>query len=161
MNDRHWTDEELIHRLYGVGPEESAREAHLRACPECSRRRQALEQSRADLVQSMQSVVADDARLRAQRDAVWRRLEGARRPWRRSVLWTRVVPTGATALLLAFAVVLYRPTPQPAPKQVAVVQQISDEELFNDIASIMKEDAPRAAKPIQGLFETDSGIEVQ
>lgn len=161
MSNRHWTDEELIHRLYGVGPDAPQREAHLDSCPECSRRWLAVERRRGELLESMQSASVDHALLRAQREAVFSRMETGP-SWRRSLLWTRLVPTGATALLLAFAVILYRPVPEsPARQSPPAVQQVSDEELFRDIASMVNEDAPRAAKPIQGLFDAESGIEVQ
>jgi len=156
MTNGHWSDEDLIHRMYGVGPEEAARLAHLEACPECAARWQAVERQRTVFVESARSAQVDESLLRAQRDAVWRRLEEARRPW----LW-RMAPAGATALLLVFAVYLHRPAPQPEPAQVALYQQISDEQLFSEIASIADETAPRAVQPIQALFDAKAETEVQ
>ena len=142
MNSGHWSDEELIHRMYGVGQEEEARVSHLQECQECSAKWLALEQRRGLFVESAQTVTL--------------RLEEARRPW----LW-RMAPAGATALLLLFALVLHRPAPQPVPQEIAAYQQISDEQLFSEIASMVDETAPRVAKPMQGLFEAGAEVEVQ
>lgn len=152
----HWTDEELLSRLYGVGPEEAARAEHLSVCAECSARWRRLEESRGRILESAQLAVVDDARLRAQRDAVWRRLEESRRPW----IW-RIVPAGATAALVLVAVLLNTPAPRIEPADVASVHQISDEQLFNEIASMVNEEAPRAAKTIQGLFDAEAAVEVR
>jgi anti-sigma factor RsiW len=154
--NRHWTDDELIAKLYAVGPEEPARTEHLATCAECAARWSAVESRRIQFVRNADSVVVDDARLRAQRDAVWRRLEEARRPR----LW-RLAPAGATAMLMLFALLLHTPTPTIEPVQVASNQQISDEQLFSEIASMVNEVAPRVAAPIQGLFDASAVTEVQ
>lgn len=156
--NRHWSDEELIGRLYGAGPEDTARLSHLEMCPQCASRRQELERRREAFVESARMSVVDENLLRDQRASIWRRLEHARRPW----VW-RMAPAGATALLLLFALVLHKPTPQYEPVEVAVSvqQQVSDEELFNEIASMVNETTPRAVTPVQGLFETGAQMEVQ
>jgi hypothetical protein len=156
--NRHWCDEELIGRMYGVGPEDSALLSHLEMCPQCASRRQELERRREAFVESARMSLVDENLLRDQRVSMWRRLENARRPW----AW-RLAPAGATALLLLFALVLHKPAPQPEPVEfaVAVQQQVSDEELFNEIASMLNETTPRAAKPMQGLFDTGAQMEVQ
>lgn len=158
MMNGHWSDDELIGRMYGVGPEEPVRLAHLEACPDCAARRSALAIRRAALVESARSAAVDENLLRAQRDAVWRRLEGSQRPWVR-----RFAPVGAMSLLLLFAFVLDRPVPQPEPVEVAVASQqpTSDDELFREIASMMDETTPRAARPVLGLFDTSAQMEVQ
>jgi len=156
MSNGHWSDEDLIHRMYGVGSENAERLSHLDGCPECAARWRSLEQRRELFVESAQAAEVDESRLRAQRDVVWRRLEDARRPW----LW-RMAPAGATALLLLFGVLLHQPAPQPEPAQIAMNQQISDEQLFTEIATMVDEAAPRVAQPIQGLFDPKAEREVQ
>lgn len=151
----HWTDEEMIGRLYGAGPEEVSRTSHLAECAECSARWRNLEGRRERFLENAQSAVVDDARLRAQRDAVWRSVEDSRRPWLR-----RMAPAGATAMLMLAGLLLHTPAPRMEPTQVASVQ-ISDEQLFSEIASMASEEAPRAAQPIQGLFDAETPVEVQ
>lgn len=151
----HWTDEELIGRLYGAGPEDAARASHLADCADCSERWRQLAERRGQFIEHARLTVVDDARLRAQRDAVWRRVEDSKRPW----LW-RAAPVGATAMLVLVGLLLHTPAPWIEPTQVASAQ-ISDEQLFSEIATMVNEDAPRAAQPIQGLFDEGVSVEVQ
>ena len=42
MNGGHWTDQDLINHVYGVGPEDE----HLQACSECRARWMAISERR-------------------------------------------------------------------------------------------------------------------
>jgi hypothetical protein len=156
MNARtnHWTDEDLLLRLYGTeaGPRLSL--AHFDECAECAARWTRLEGARAGVVAAAASVPCADEVLRAQRLAVFSRIE---RPARRGIL--RVVPAAATCFVVILAVALNRPAPQPAGPQIA--SAVSDEQLFADIANVVDTDAPRAVEPIRGLFSEASNLEVQ
>lgn len=146
MNGKHWTDEELIARIYAVA---EADEAHLAGCRECSERLLALESHRAAVLEP--AVVSED-RLRAQRQAVWARLEQPQRGW----LW-KLAPAGAMALMLVAGVALHSPAPKPAPVQVAM----SDSQFFSEVATVVNEESPRAAETMQGLFAEGTQTEAQ
>ena len=77
------------------------------------------------------------------------------------MLW-RAMPVAATALMLFVGVALHRtPAPGIAPVEVAAVQTVSDTQLFTELASVVNQESPRAADPIQGLFSGDATREAQ
>ncbi|GEM_PF-7023324 len=154
-NTNHWTDQDLLLRLYGAGAGSHVSEAHFAECPECAARRDALSSQRASLLSSELSSELLDHRLRAQRTALWERLE---RP-ARSRIW-QAVPAAATVFLLVIGVALHQPSPQPQPQQLAAASAVTDEQLFNDIVSVVNQDAPRAADSMRGLF-SESEVEAQ
>lgn len=147
LHESHWGDEDLLARLYGLDDQEGVAARHLEWCPECRSRMNALEARRAQL---RADVAVPDERLRAQRQAVFARIDSPQRNW-----MPRLVPAGATALLLVLGITLNRPAPSPAPapetKMAAVLTQ-SDRELLSDIATLVEGETPRAAAPIRGLF---------
>jgi hypothetical protein len=152
----HWTDDELLGRLYGLAPAGNPRaDAHLAACESCRGRWASLMERRAAV---LVPPVADEQRLRAQREAVWARIE--RRP--SNAFW-RAVPVAATALLLVVGVALHVPAPAPVENTVASVQaqHMSDEQLMADIYSVIDEETPGPVQPIRALFASGEGIEVQ
>jgi len=150
--DRHWTDEDLLVRLYGLDPPEGLETAHLDSCQECNSRWLSLESRRRQVLTA--PPVSED-RLRAQRQAVFARIEGPRRS---APLWG-LIPAAATALLLVAGVALNERPLAPEPRQAAI--SASDRELLREIASMVNEETPRAADPIRGLFAEDAGMEVQ
>lgn len=135
---RHWTDEELIGRLYGLG------ESGGTACPECEARLAELEQRRMAVRQAPASNARWEERLRRQRQAVWARVENPRRSW----LW-KLAPAGAMALMVVVGVALHAPAPVAPVTQVAMA---SDAQFFNEIASMVNEDGPRTTETMKGLF---------
>src|SRR5215471_18068918 len=141
---RHLTDDELLSRLYGIS--DPSREPHARECPACARRYQALRQRRAEA--TLEPSISTSA-LAAQRRAIYARIDS------RILTQTRWAPAWAAGVLLVAGVVLYRPlvriADRPAP---AVHAEISDEQLFAEVYSIEESAEPRAAAPIQELFQT-------
>jgi hypothetical protein len=137
MRETHWTDEELVSRLYGVGAEDG----HLAMCPDCARRWEAMQGRFASLRPAEIEVPAEF--LTAQRRAIHARLSGKRRSFSRML-----VPALAT-LLLAVVVILYRPAPEMTPS----VDKISDAQLFDDVFSRISDPAPTAVGAIRSLFE--------
>jgi hypothetical protein len=139
---RHLTTAQLIDRLYGIG--DSTAESHLLECAECADRYRAFEERRMETVET--SISTND--LAAQRRAIYVRIDAAGRMQPR---WT---PAFAAGLLLAVGMVLYRPlihiAERPAP---SARTEMSDEQLFSDVYSMEQSAEPRAAAPIQGLFE--------
>ena len=145
----HWRDEDLLDRLYGLEPELGSEE-HLRSCPQCAMRWQALEARRAELV--IRPMLADEI-LRAQRQAIWARIENHGR-----VHWTRWAIPSAVAVALAMAALLYEPSsplpPRPPAEiaELAAAQPVSDKEFFDNIAAVAAKTEPQAAETVQGLF---------
>ena len=149
---RHWSDEELLWRLYGAEQTDGDAERHLQECGACGERWQELLSQRAELLTAADAAVADDDRLRAQRAAVWQRIE--RRPSAWALRWA---PAGVMAGLIVAALLLLVPVPRPRAPQ----PRISDQQLFDDAAALSAPEAPEAAA-MRGLFEgrTDTEEEV-
>jgi hypothetical protein len=148
MADKHWNENDLIDRLYGLDPAEGLSEAHLGNCPECGQRWLALSERRRDVVSAElpESAVLDE-RLRAQRLAIWNRVE---RPGGR-VLWG-AVPAAAAALMVVIAV-SFHPAAMRTQEARVTAAPVSDTQLFTEIATVVNEEGPRASDPIRGLFD--------
>jgi hypothetical protein len=154
-DNRHWTDNDLLDRLYGLDPAPGLTPAHLDTCPGCGVRWQALENRRAAVVAPAPPSPDVEQRLRAQRQTIFARIEHPRR----ALLW-RAVPAGAAAFMLFAGIALHQPVPLTPRTEVAAVS-VSDEQLFTEIASVVNRDTPRAADNIRGLFSESSSQEAQ
>jgi anti-sigma factor RsiW len=152
--NRHLTNDELLDRLYGIGDNTGA--AHLAACPECSTRYLEFENRRAA---SNAEPPISNASLAAQRRAIYAHIDSE------ANAQTRWAPALAAGVLLAVGVFLYRPLTHIADRpRPAAHTEISDEQLFSEVYSMEESAEPRAAAPIQGLFEStgsDPSEEVQ
>jgi len=144
----HLNHDELLECLYGIGRREAY--AHLLECKECAGRYAACERRRSEAVAPVE--VSSDF-LAAQRRAIYAQLQ---EPPRSQAKWA---PALAAGLLLALGLFLgwpsVNPPERPAP---AVKAEISDEQLFSDVYSIEESIEPRAAAPIQRLFEPASEL---
>lgn len=146
-NSPHWSESDLISRLYGLEPAEGRSAAHLTECRDCGERWQALQLRRRTVVDAAPTPSEGlEERLRAQRQAVWARIEHPRR----NLIW-RMLPATATALMIFAGVALHQTKPPAAPVQTAAM--VSDAQFFNEIASVVNQETPRAADPLQGLFD--------
>jgi hypothetical protein len=132
MDGRHCTSDELIHILYGIGPEGG----HVRECAACAerlagmreRRRQSLDEPFSD------AELADQSRR-------WReRVEPPRPQWP----W-RVAAVAAT-VALAVSAVLPR-TPQ------RLTASMDDRKLFEDAFRKVESIGTEPFAPLEGLFE--------
>ncbi|QOY84971.1 hypothetical protein [Paludibaculum fermentans] len=149
-NSPHWTESDLISRLYGLDPAEGRSPAHLTECRDCSDHWQAVQARRRSVVEDAPaSSEGLEERLRAQRQAVWARIERPRRP----LLW-RMIPATATALMIFAGVAMHQAKPPVIPVQTA--SAVSDAQFFNEIASVVNQETPRAADPLQGLFDSNA-----
>lgn len=153
LNTKHWTDDELLNRLYGLDPAAGSDPAHLDRCKDCGARWSALLAKRESIRAG--SVPLVEARLREQRELVWKRIEQTRRPF----AW-RMIPVAATALVVTLGISLHRgPAPVPDPRETAQTvkaePQISDAELFTEIASAANTYVPRGADPLRNLFDAE------
>ena len=139
MNGKHWTDEELLDRLYGVGCEDN----HVEACAECGARWNDLLASRR-MLQGEQEV--SPSFLLRQRMAVMERIA----PSNHSYFTWRTMTAAAGACAMAIGFVVFHPE---QPKTVAVRAVASDSQFFSEIYSEVEQTEPRAVKPIRRLFE--------
>ena len=149
---RHWSDDELLRRVYGLAGEGAVSDPHLDHCPECGARWRQLLSRRADAVSLAKAGSVSEERLQRQRAAVWERIERPHAFW----LW-KWAPAAAAACMLAAGLFLlhppgFSPVPRPLPAS-SVPAQLSDSQLFNDVAALSGPEAPRGAAPIRGLFE--------
>ncbi len=137
MATRHWSEEDLLNRLYEVGPDD----AHLGECQDC---RQKWEQLLARRQAVADLTPVSEAFLREQRLAILSRIEKPSR-WHFGL---RVAPAVATLSMLLAAVFLWQPAPAPGPTVAA-----SDSRLFSEIYSMIEVSEAHAATPIRDLFE--------
>ncbi|MBI5628965.1 MAG: hypothetical protein HY953_08600, partial [Candidatus Rokubacteria bacterium] len=72
---KHWTEEDLLARIYGLDPPPGLRLEHFSECPECAARWKQAETSRAGVLAAAAAAPCSDGRLRDQRASFWRRVE--------------------------------------------------------------------------------------
>ncbi|MCS6951375.1 MAG: hypothetical protein RMK57_10370 [Bryobacterales bacterium] len=139
MRQRHWSDEELIARLYGAGLEDG----HLEECAECARRWKSLLAARERFLAEPD---LHPSFWEAQRARLHARLERSAAPsrWRQAL-----APLAATAAMLFLAVLLWGPAPGPQPNVAS-----TDRHVFQEVYSLL-ESEPAAVTPIYGLFEVE------
>jgi hypothetical protein len=134
---KHWSNEDLIDRLYGIGPDNS----HLDECEDC--------RARWLQVQARRSIVLEPPEvprelLLAQQRAIRDRIESGHRG-----SWTfRLAPVMAAFCVVVLGLVLSGPAPPPEPS-LAV-----NDQFYSEIYS-MVESEPWVAEPMYGLFEND------
>ena len=144
---RHLNHDELLDCLYGIGGREV--QAHLLGCDECAGRYASYERRRPEAASSIE--VSSDF-LASQRRAVYARLG---EPPRNQAKWA---PALAAGVLLALGLFLWPSSPVPEQPAPAAKTEISDDQLFSDVYSIEESIEPRAAAPIQRLFEPVSEL---
>jgi hypothetical protein len=137
MYDKHWTDDELIARLYDVRPEDD----HLAQCDSCARRLDAI-RSRYEILRPPQIGISSEF-LAAQRRAIQARIHVKR------YALPRIFVPVVVSLLLAAIWVVHRPASVVPP----IKQQVSDSELFDDVFNRISDPLPSSAGPIRSLFE--------
>jgi anti-sigma factor RsiW len=140
MQDKHWTDDELVSTLFDVGPTGG----HLERCPDCARRYQSIKQKHAGIQQA--SAPVTESRLAAQRRAVRAQLEKRDR-----TLFPILAPSLAAVVLLILGVfIAFRPdATKPAEQVPAIVEDREIEEIFQ----LSSNSEPAAIEPVQSLFE--------
>ncbi len=141
----HWTDEQLIQHLYGIGPEGN----HIEECRDCRDRLSAMLAAR-QLVEagaSPSEQVPFDL-LAAQRRGIYSRI--ARISSQRVGLQLRRwAAAAATVFLLGGGVLLWE---QNQTRQV-VQNRESDAQLAQEVSRMAQDSEPSPTAPLQGLFD--------
>lgn len=140
MAKRHWTDEQLIGRLYGLDADDS----HLRDCDECAVRWQKAVSARTRVTEAPE---LSAERLEEQRRQIFRRME-ERAPHLGSFELAHGL--AMAMVLLLFGVLLLGPKPKPEPSLAS-----SDNQFFSEVYSVAQSTEPRAFAPVRGLFEDE------
>lgn len=139
---RHWTDDELIDHVYGIGPQNG----HLNVCNECRNRLAAMEARRAMSVTAGTEISHDF--LAAQRRSIYARIAEPVRWWRNFHVrrWASALATGS---LLAAGLLYYEDT----QRQTQVQDKLSDAQLAQDVSNMAQDPEPSPTAPLQALFE--------
>ncbi len=137
MDGMHYSDDELLDRMYGI---RERADNHLDQCQECRGRWSALGKSRAAELNRLGTEPGEEILLK-QRAAIFEKIEHrSRGQW-----LPGPIPAFATAAVCLVASFLYQPAPRPV--------EISDAQFFAEIYSVAESNEPRAAAPIQNLFQ--------
>lgn len=140
----HWTDEQLIAHLYGIGPVNG----HIDHCAECLARLSAMQAQRQAIEQS--SLTTDDMSLEflaAQRRQIYKRITEPV-SWWSGVQLKRWASAAAGLLVLAGGLLLVENQRRPAPSN-----NISDAQLAQDVSRMAEDPESPATAPLQALFE--------
>ncbi len=145
----HWTDEELINHLYGVGPDNG----HFGECRECQQRFLVMQSVRRSIEQH--EVVDDEISfefLAAQRRAIYARLEKPVRWW--SGLHARRWASAAAAVaVIGGGLAMFEEAHPFGSRQPVAATKISDAQLASEVSQIADSGEPQPTAPLQGLFE--------
>ena len=139
MCDKHWTDDELISKLFDLVPQDG----HLEACPECARRWEAMKQ-RCENRRMILPEVSDE-KLAAQRLAIRAQLDRNARKFR-----PILIPSLAAvflAILVSFVLFKHNLPQKPA------MDAVSEDKALEDVYQISWSPEPTAIEPVQALFE--------
>ncbi len=136
----HWTDDQLIEHLYGVGPADG----HLSGCPEC--------QSRLSGMQSRKRAFAPEEvsadRLLAQRRSIYGKLtEPIKGSYR---LYLRRWAAAAAAVLVFSGGLAYYQEYQQQHDRDAM---LSDAQLAQDVSRMSENQEAQPVAPLQALFQ--------
>ena len=134
----HWTDEQLIDHLYGIGPSDG----HLNQCEHCVSRLAAMETRRRQV--SVEEPVSDQF-LAAQRRTIYARLSERHRWWH-EVPGRHMVAAAAMVVVLAGSAGVY----QHHRRELA--ESRADAQLAQEVSQMSFESEPQATAPLQELF---------
>jgi hypothetical protein len=131
----HWTENDFYQWIYGL----KEKDPHVETCNEC---RAELERLSAQRGRALDAPHVSEEFLQKQRRSIYNRLGERRRNWA-ALRWAASI---AAVLVVVFSLTLFRYKNSP-------VTQLSDDQLFKDIASIEQSDEPKAIQPLHKLFE--------
>lgn len=142
----HWTDEQLIEHLYGVGPEDG----HLQVCGECQARLSGAQSVRLRL----ETDLASDGEpagydfLMAQRRRIYARLSEPAKSWI-GVSVRRWAPVFAMLVALAGGLIVY----DHGFRQERLDRRVSDTQLAREVSCMAADSEPQSIAPLHALFE--------
>ncbi|MBI1789271.1 MAG: hypothetical protein HYR60_17190 [Acidobacteria bacterium] len=139
MEDTHYSEDELIERLYGVGRPDF----HLDLCPDCAARWRQLTERRRERLGERE--ISPDL-LAGQRRAIRAKLA---RPEPAPGWASRPLVALALAVLMGLALALQGPVLRPEAVMAAV-----EARFFEDVFREVSRPEPRAVAPVYALFET-------
>jgi hypothetical protein len=142
----HWTDDQLIEHLYGVGPEDG----HLDACAECQSRLSGM-QERRRLVISDEAIGSEDVsieRLAAQRRRVYFRLTETP-SWSSRLHVRRWASASAVALVFSGGILYYNDYQQQRARDA----MLSDAQLAQDVSRLSEDPEAQPTAPLEALFD--------
>jgi anti-sigma factor RsiW len=143
----HWTEEQLIHHLYGIGPSDD----HVTECAECRARLHEMRQARESVESRFDmSETVDSASLASARRAIYARIDAGQRrsPWQ---LPGRIWATAALGIALLGGALTFHGTHSTINR--ADEAKVSDTQLAQQVSQIADNTEPAAAAPLEALFE--------
>lgn len=140
----HWTDEQLIAHLYGVGPQDP----HVDNCADCQARLLAMQsQRKAEELAASPGEVGFEF-LAAQRRQIYAKITEPARWWSRLQL-RRWASAAAGLAVIAGGLLIVEHDRKPP----VVPNNISDAQLAQDVSRMAEDSEPPATAPLQALFE--------
>jgi hypothetical protein len=141
----HWTDDELVAHLYGVGPENG----HAEQCSMCSARLANMRAARTSVEERASGEEVSAEFLHAQRRRIYAVLSRAARPL--SPINVRRWASAATAVLvLAGGMLFYEQRSRQRPQ---LDEQTTDAQLALEVSHMAESAEAPATAPLQGLFD--------
>jgi hypothetical protein len=142
----HWSDEQLIEHLYGIGPEGE----HIEHCPECCTR---LSDMQAHRQRVELDSVADDAVshdfLMAQRREIYAKLAPARTgAWFVGNSMKRWTSAAVALFVISGGVLLY----EQKHREPLTADHVSDVQLALDVSQMAQDPEAEPTAPLQALF---------
>jgi hypothetical protein len=143
MTARHWTEDELIAHLYGIGPQDG----HIEHCGECAKRLQSMQDARSlSEAAAASSVEPGFEFLAAQRRRIYQQLSTV---GQHRLAW-RFAPGVAASLALACGLLFFQ---QQHSNSSSPVAKPSDTQLVEDVGRVAMNPEPAPVAPLQALFE--------
>ena len=142
---RHWTDEQVIEHLYGIGPDAG----HLDECSECRERlsRMAIARRAVEANAAADEELPSDL-LAAQRRSIYAQINRIQ-SWPSWLNVRRWAAVGAIVALLGGGAALYEQVRQ----QEAAQNRVTDAQLAQQVSQIASDSEPGPMAPLQALFD--------
>ncbi len=145
----HWTDDQLMAHLYGVGPEDG----HLPGCGACEARLAAMESHRFTLERTFQQAELSPEFLATQRREIYTKLTYAKLAqlahWWSGAALRRWASAAAMLFVLGGGLTVY----EEYHRQELLKDQVSDAELAEQVSSMSQVSEPQPTAPLKALFE--------
>ncbi len=138
MSDRHYSDDDLVARLFGLGLEDT----HFADCKECTRRWDQIR--RRDQLRRSAEIEVSAEVLAAQKRAIYARAE--RKSGSLPLRWLPLPAAALLVLLMVFTV--FKPASRTPTKDV-----ISDDQALQDVFTVNSRIEPAGLRPVERLFE--------